>query len=183
VRHHAGGDAGDFEHGVGVDDGDAAGNRIAVQVEIDDVEEIAVGGDVGGGGEKAEADLTDDAVALCFVFKGGPVRAAVTDRDVEIFSVGGEGDAVRAADIALQHAGLGGSFEFSAVGAETDGGDAVRGFADELDPIVGRWSFGGLSCERDRDSEDWEQRRCEPSNCETEGVHGFGILSHLRLYA
>ena len=66
----------------------------------------------------------------------------MTYRDVEIFAVGRKDDAVRAADIALQHTGFGGFFERSAIGTETDGGDAVRGFANELDPIVVRWGIG-----------------------------------------
>jgi hypothetical protein len=88
VGHDAGGDAGDFEHGVGVDDGNAAGDGIAVQVEIDDVEKIAVRGDVGGGGEKAETDLPNDAIIFGGVFDGGAEWAAVTDGDVEILAVG-----------------------------------------------------------------------------------------------
>ena len=51
-----------------------------MQIEIDDVEKIAVGGDVGGGGEEAEPDLAEDAIIFGRIFDGGTEWAAVADR-------------------------------------------------------------------------------------------------------
>ena len=154
VGHDARGDASDFEHRVGIDDRNAAGDGVAVQVEVDDVEKIAVGGDVGGGGEESEPDLAEDAIIVGCVFDGGAEWAAVADGDVEIFAVGRECDAVRAADVGLEDAGFGGFFELRAVGAEADGGDAVGGFAYELDPVVVSGSVAGECGEREK------QRKC-----------------------
>ena len=59
-------------------------NGIAMQVEINHEEEIAVGRDVSRGREEAEADLSEDAIVVGFVFDGSTERPAVADGDEEL---------------------------------------------------------------------------------------------------
>src|SRR5262249_986534 len=137
VRHHAGGDARGFHHHLGVDNGDATGHRIAVEIEVDDVDEATVWRNVHGGWEHAELDLASGGIGVGVVLHRGAEGPAVADGDEEAFAIGRKGYAVRAADIAFEQArfGLLDDFGFGAVEAHRD--DAIGGFADELEEVVG----------------------------------------------
>ena len=152
VRHDACGNAGQLHHLIGVDHRHAAGNGIAVQVEVRDKEEIPVGRNVFRGGKQSQTHLFFDAIVRGRVFHRSAVGPAVADGHVEVFPVGRKNNSMRAADVALQDACFGCFFQRGAFRSETYRGDAVGGFTDQFYPVFFRWCFPaprGQTCRQD----------------------------------
>src|SRR5579871_505602 len=142
VRHGAGVNAFDLNHLIGGDDGDGRGNHVAVEIGIGHVDEVAVGRDVGSGGEEAKAGVLDDFIAAGAVFPDGTVGAAVAFGNVEELFVGGDGDAVGAVYVHGHQAGADLTFDVRAAGAKAEQDNLVGGFADYIDEIVLRGRLG-----------------------------------------
>ena len=70
MRHHASLDTYGFEHLIGGNNRNGGRNHVAMQIEIDGVNEVAVGRDVHSGREKPESDLPDYSIVLGAVFQG-----------------------------------------------------------------------------------------------------------------
>src|SRR5579862_1462427 len=147
MRHGAGSDALDLNHLVGSHDRDRGRNHIAVKIGVGYVDEVAVGGNVGGCGEHSQARVLDSRVDAGAVFPERALGTAVSLRNIDELLVRRDRDAVRAVDVGGHQADARLTLDAGSAGAETDQHDLVGGFTYDVDEIVlrGRLRSGGRS--------------------------------------
>ena len=120
VRHGAGRDPLDLGHLVGRHHRDRRWHLVAVEVEVHDVGQIAVGRHRHRRREKPQLDAADRLVVSRGVLPERAVRRAVAEGDEVVLAVGRDGDAVRAVDIGGQHAGGEAAVQPEPAGTEAD---------------------------------------------------------------
>ena len=96
VRHHAGVDGGHLDHGPGLHHRDGARDVVAVEVEVDDVEQPGARRDIHRRREHAEGGVPEPLVGPGLVLVHGAERHAVGDGEEPVAPVGRDVDSVRA---------------------------------------------------------------------------------------
>src|SRR5271166_1192204 len=107
-----------------------------MEIGIGDVDEVAVGSDVGGGREQAEARVLDDGVVASPILPHQSIRPAVALGNVEILLVGRNCDSMRAVDVSRHQPSTGLALNPRAAGAKPNEHNFVRRFANYIDQIV-----------------------------------------------
>src|SRR5258706_9156000 len=82
VRHGASSDAGNFQHWLGGYDRDCRRHHIAMQVEINNKQEVTVFADIHRGRKQSERRATEHAISVNSVFPNCTERSSVGNRYV-----------------------------------------------------------------------------------------------------
>jgi hypothetical protein len=140
MRHPARRNADDLLQRVGRQHRDRRGHRIAVQVEVHDVEKLAVRGHADGGRKHAERRAREH-FAVRRVFPDRSERLAVRERDEVALSIRRDRKAVRPIDVVRHDAGIDRPFDPTASGSEPDERDLIGRLRGDEHEVLGVRGF------------------------------------------
>lgn len=144
MGHGPGGGAGHLDHSVGIDDRDRAGRHVAVQVEVDAVEQARGGRDLHRRREEPQLHLTDQLVGHGVVLVQQAVGLAVGHGQEPVATVGGHRQAVRPLDLGGLIAHTDDLVDLGHLAIEAHLVDLVRGLRRDVHEVVeGRGRRGG----------------------------------------